>query len=334
MGDHPQDHGWRELYRLFAYGLEREAPELTEAVATLCKARSECSSTHLLTLLGIAVKEVTGDGFATLIEPSAPATQRLGALEATLRDRGEQIAGILTMRQNSFTAARRFMVVQVLLGAYFRIPPTPPVNFADLGTGLGILPRQLNSRALFERYSGELRWAGRKPAFQAVPLNARFGVERGPRPDLRWVRACYGATDYYRRLFQELELSRRVHEVEQAQVTYEEFDILDYQELIRFVSHREINVVNLSYVLYEIDAERRSRIIEVLRENLRPPGIIIVTEPVAELTKPGCTVSLYDESRADPQRLCTVSDGHFRGDVQPLEDYASFASRYPISFAM
>ena len=71
---------------------------------------------------------------------------------------------------------------------------------------------------------------------------------------------------------------------------FDEFDILEYEDLARFVRQRQINVVNLSYVLYEIDVERRSRILEVLRENLKPPGLIIVTEPVAELTKPGCTV--------------------------------------------
>jgi hypothetical protein len=321
------------LYRLFAYGLDLETTELADAVITFRKARSECSFTHLLTLLGIAVKEVAAEAFESLIEPATPAAERLSVLEATLRDNGEEIAGILAVRQNSFTAARRFLVVQVLLGAYFRIPPAYPVNFADLGTGLGILPRQLNSRVLFERFSRDLRWNGRKPAFRAVPLAARFGVERGPRPDLRWVRACYGATHYYRELFRELEMSRRVREVEEADVAYEEFDILEYGELARFIDRRQINVVNLSYVLYEIDADRRNRIIDVLNESLFPPKLIIVTEPGAELTRPGCTVSLHDDSRTGSQRLCIVSDGHFRGDVQPLQDYASFVSRYPIPFA-
>jgi hypothetical protein len=61
-----------------------------------------------------------------------------------------------------------------------------------------------------------------------------------------------------------------------------------------------------------------------------PPRVIIVTEPIAELAQPGCTVTLYDDSRSAPQRLCVVSDGHFRGDVLPLADYASFVARHPV----
>lgn len=35
LGQHPQDHGWRELYRLFATGLDGgEAPQLREVVRT------------------------------------------------------------------------------------------------------------------------------------------------------------------------------------------------------------------------------------------------------------------------------------------------------------
>lgn len=330
LGDHPQDHGWRELYRLFAYGLEREVPELGDMIVTFRKERSECSFTHLLTLLGIAVKEVVPESFDALIDTVPPPSQRLDALETTLREKGREIAGILALRQNSFTAARRFLIVQIILGAYFQVTPSRRVNFADLGTGLGILPRQLNSWQLFERFTRDLRWNGKQPSFLPIPLAARFGVERGPRPDLRWVRACHGATDYYAELYRELEISLSTPGVATVDVSYSEFDILELEKLASFVHRHRINAVNLSYVLYEIEPDRRDHIIDVLREAMHSPKIIIVTEPVAELAKPGCTVTLHDESRSTPQRLCTVSDGHFKGSVSPLEDYASFVSRYPI----
>ncbi|MCO8277692.1 hypothetical protein M1L60_44675, partial [Actinoplanes sp. TRM 88003] len=209
-------------------------------------------------------------------------------------------------------------------------PAELAVNFADLGTGLGVLPRQLNSLILFDRFSADLRWNGRQPLFQPIPLAARHGVDRGPRPDDQWVQACYGATDYYADLYRELELSLDAPEVREASVRYHEFDILERRDLARFVRHHRINAVNLSYVLYEIEPERRALVIEVLRRTLRPPGIIVVTEPVAELTKPGCTVTVYDDSQSSPQRVCLVSDGHFRGDVLPLDDFESFVARHPV----
>ena len=331
LGRHPQDHGWRELYRLFAYGLELEAPELSNTIVTFHKARPECSLAHLMTLLGIAVKEVRPDSFDDLIKTEDPSANRLEVLEATLRERGEDVAGILALRQNSFTAARRFLIVQVILGAYFEnAAPGSRVNFADIGTGLGLLPRQLNSRRLFNRFSRELLWDGQEPSFRAIPLGARFGVDRGPMPDLRWVHACYGATAYYAALYQELVLSLRLPEVYAADVSYTEFDILDHDALASFVHEQRLNAVNLSYVLYEIEPGRRGNIIEVLRHALHPPKVILITEPVAELAQPGCTVTLYEESTVFPQRLCAVSDGHFRGSVRPLEDYDSFIGRHPI----
>ncbi|MBL7258517.1 hypothetical protein [Paractinoplanes lichenicola] len=330
LGDHPQDHGWRELYRLFAYGLEQEAPDLGNTVTTSRKARSECSFTHLMTLLGIAVKKVGPASFDELVDARIPPAQRLAALEVTLRDKGGDITEILTSRQNSFTAARRVLVVQIILGAYFGGGRGNTVDFADLGTGLGVLPRQLNSQILFDRFSADLRWNGRQPLFQPIPFAARHGVDRGPRPDDQWVHACYGATEYYADLYRELELSLDAPGVMETAVRYHEFDILKQRELARFIRRYQINAVNLSYVLYEIEPERRALVIDVLRKSLRAPEIIIVTEPVAELTKPGCTVTVYDDSRAAPQQVCMVSDGHFRGDVLPLDDFESFVDRHPV----
>jgi hypothetical protein len=321
MAGHPQDHGWRELYRLFSYGLQEGAPELTNTVRTFRKSRSDCSHAHLITLIGIAVKEVDPISFGVTVDTGRARSARLETLESTLREHGEEIAGILALRQNSFTAARRFLVPQIVLGAYFA-RSGGAVNFADLGTGLGALPRQLNSRRLFDEFSRDLSWPGAAPVYQPIPLAARFGVERGPMPDVRWVHACYGAGPYYAALYQELMLALATPEVAAADVSYAELNLLAEDALRAFLIGNRINAVNLSYVLYEIDPDSRNRIIDVLTEVLRPPKLILITEPVADLAEPGCTVTLHDDSRQSPRLLFTVSDGHLRGTVSPTASSA------------
>jgi hypothetical protein len=39
LGEHPQDHGWRDLYRLFSHGLDGSAPNLTATVMSHHSAR-------------------------------------------------------------------------------------------------------------------------------------------------------------------------------------------------------------------------------------------------------------------------------------------------------
>ena len=151
-------------------------------------------------------------------------------------------------------------------------------------------------------------------------------------PDLRWVRACYGVSDYYARLYGELLFTLSASEVQVADVRHEEFDLLDTEALTSFVKRHKINAVNLSYVLYELRPESRLNIVETLVRALYPPGVVIVTEPREELAGQGCTVTLFDQLCDSPQLVCAVSDGHFMGAVTPLMDYRAFVSRYPVYF--
>lgn len=51
------------------------------------------------------------------------------------------------------------------------------------------------------------------------------------------------------------------------------------------------------------------------------------------LNKPqGCDVLVYCADRPAPYRLCSVSDGHFTGEVTALEDYEEFTEKYPIPY--
>jgi hypothetical protein len=332
LGQHPHDHGWRELYRLFAYGLAQEtaAPQLADAVATAQVRHPSQSAVHLVTLLGIAVNAVAGRAIPDLLSDRPPAG-RLAALEVLLRRHRPEIDQILAQRQNSFTAPRRFLVPQVLLAAYFA-KQDHPARFADLGTGLGILPRQLNSKTLFERFSDDLAWPDGYPVYQRIPLEARYGVDRGPFPDLAWVRSCYGPSAYYTAQFHELIENRALPEIEQAEVRYQELDLTDTRSLCRFIAEHGINAANLCYTLYEIEPPKRAAIVDAVAETLSEPGLMIVTEPHGDLTQPGCTVTVQDRARPVPRPLCAISDGHFRGLVTPLAGYREFLEQYPIRF--
>jgi hypothetical protein len=164
------------------------SPEVVRLVVAFRSHRPTNSCSHLITLLGIAVKSAAPAALDRLVSDEH-VDMRLDLLEEILNQNSREMLGTLFRRQNSFTGARRFLLPQVLLSSYFgqlRVA----CNFADLGTGLGILPRQLNSRALFESLGGELEWPDGNPPFRAIPLNVRFGVDRGPLPDLAWVRTA------------------------------------------------------------------------------------------------------------------------------------------------
>jgi hypothetical protein len=217
LAEHPQDHGWRDLYRVFSYGLDRSAPNLTATVLAHHTARPASSETHLLTLLGIALKEIAPEPFDSIVSGSN-ANVRLASLEETLYQYGAGISEIIRSRQNSFTSARRFLVPQVILSAFFARQDGQEARFADFGTGLGVLPRQLNSAEQYGEFAADLVWPNGVPAFRRIPLAARFGVDRGPMPDLNWVHACYGRSQYYTHLYSELLHTRASTEVKSAEV--------------------------------------------------------------------------------------------------------------------
>jgi len=117
-----------------------------------------------------------------------------------------------------------------------------------------------------------------------------------------------------------------------APVTYVELDLLDGERLASFITENRINAANLSYVLYELQPERRQLIINRLADTLAMPSLLIVTEPVQELGRAGCQVSLYTAPGQPPLSFCHVSDGHFKGHISPLQDYDSFVHKYPIPY--
>lgn len=264
------------------------------------------------------------------IQGSAPTMQRMSALESVLDKHATNIISIICDRRNSFTGARRHLVPQVILGAYFGIREVDNIGFADFGTGLGILPRQINCETLYRRFSPDLPWPGGVPRFRKVPIARSWAVDCGPAPDLAWVRTCYGSSSYYADLLEELMSTLDVLDTEGSPSEFQEVDLLDTGAVAHFLREHPVHAGNLSYVLYEIDPKMRNRVLTTVRAGLRPPGLLIVTEPNGELSRPGCTVEVYCQDRRDPYRLCAVSDGHFKGEVTALRDYSTFFARHPI----
>jgi hypothetical protein len=333
LAEHPQDHGWRDLYRVFSHGLDRSAPNLTATVLAHHSARPTSSATHLLTLLGIALKESAPGSFESIISDRS-AEFRLDALEEALSHHQAEISEIITRRQNSFTSARRFLVPQVLLSAYFAQQDGQEARFADFGTGLGILPRQLNSPEQYGAYASDLVWPNGVPSFRQIPLAARLGVDRGPMPDLNWVHACYGKSEYYAHLYNELLHTIASSEVKKADVGYAEIDLLNFGSVADFIREHKVNVASLSYVLYELESAKRSAIVKMLVSELYPPGVLLVSEPHKELHSQGVVVEFYHSGNDTPQTVCYVTDGHYKGYILPLEDYDAFVEEYPIEYKL
>lgn len=330
LGHHPQDHGWRDLYRLFSYGLDRSTPNLIGAILAGIKARPSLSATHFLTLLGIAIK-VAAPEYFDAIRVDGPMDIRLRALEDVLYRHRDLIAATVRTRQNSFTASRRFLVPQVILSSYFSNNKYK-MAFADFGTGLGILPRQLNSDRQYNAFASDLLWPEGIPVFRPIPVASKLGVDKGPFPDLEWVHACYGQSEYYAELYNELVDAFHDADVRSADVDLVELDLLDLDSLRQFIHQHRINAANFSYVLYELEHSRRALIIETVARELHPPGVLIVAEPHKDLQGQGTVVELYHGGAIIPLTLCFVSDGHYKGYVMPLDDYDWFIKNFPIAY--
>ncbi|MFC4337938.1 hypothetical protein [Salininema proteolyticum] len=328
LADHPHDHGWRELYRLLALGLSRRSPSLTSLLSSARVLRPGSGAVHLVTLFGIALRSTANGLFAGMADRTDDET-RLGLLEEAAASRRADILATMASRQNSFTGTRRFLTVQVLTAAVF--DRRGPARFADLGTGLGLLPRQLNSPRLYHRFAPGLSWEGGTPPYRPIPLERRYGVDKGPMPGLDWVRRCYGASPYYDRLADELESVHTDPELGRVPVRWSEFDLTDTAALRRFVVRERINAVNLSYLLYQLTPADKEAILATLRSALAPPGFILVTEPRGELGLPGCEVLVRTEATgAEPLRVYRVSSGHYRGRAARLEGHRAFEELYPI----
>lgn len=327
---HPQDHGWRALFAAMDFLLHEGSVPLVRILDACAVARPKCSASHILTLLGMSLKAIADNhpqAGAALFQ-STTLRDHARVLEGILQDHEEVITQTLLTRQNSFTGVRRFLVPQVIFARYLRRCGVKRANLLDVGTGLGLLPRQLNSRTVFERFAPELVWPFGIPRFQTIPIGSRIGIDRSPLPDLQWVRNCYGPSRYYDALFQELLWVVHRPEVTTSDAVLVEMDMLDLGELRALIRRERIQAINCSFVLYQYESAVRSEVIAEMVTSMVPPGLLISMEPRGDLTLQGCQIVLYGAGVLDPIRFATVSDSHFVGQVLRADHYDAFTKAY------
>lgn len=321
MSLHPQDHGWRQIYSHIAQALSDDAEPLMTLVNNI-PGVSNLAPAYVIGLMAISLQQLWHE-------------QRHGAEHRPRRLPGGEIVGLardhqLTLRsilanhRNSFTGVRRFLVPQVLLARHFAGAERGAVTFLDIGTGIGVLPRQLDSHTCFDRFEADLAWPRDQPTFAKIGLGTRFGMELSPAPDLDWVHNCYGPSDYYDQLFAEMQESLAMAEVRATELSIIDQDACELPALGQFIADHSVLAVTAVYSLYQYAAPMRRAIAETIHRSLPPGGIFLDIEPNPSLDQPGCLVEAWIGGVPDKLTVCRVSDGHFQGFVMAAKDYDRF----------
>lgn len=330
MVDHPQrHHGWGTFYQCLDHALGRPRSVVAQLAADALGARPLMGLAHLATLLGATTRMLAaGSPVAAVFDPTLPVAVRADLLEEVFGRHADTVASTLRSRSNSFSCARRFLVPQLVIGAYVASHGLRQVSVLDIGTGLGLIPRQLNHRESFDRFARDLKGSDILP-YHEIPIYRRHGVDTPPLPDLAWVRHCHGPSSYYEQRFDELLWAH--HQTAHVSPSLEVFalDLLDEDQVTSFFSANTYEIVIGSFVLYESASAARRRIVNRVVESLAPQGIFVSMEPTATaLTRQGCQVHVYVAGTSEPMHLFDVSDGHFMGRLTPGTDWAAFASEH------
>lgn len=326
MRQHPQGHhGWSTFYETLGSVLQSPTRPVPRALRRCWRERPELSMAHVATLLGMAVRQVTvaEQRALEIFNHQLELPERIAHLDEVLTQWGARIERILLDRHNSFTGARRFLVPQLLIGNFARSSGLAEVRFLDLGTGLGLLPRQLNQRAIFDRFADDFSWPDSGLGYAEIPLACRHGVDRAPLPDLAWVRACHGPSRYYEERFRELLWClEQVRDVETVRI--EELDLLKADQLAGLLTAGRYNAITCNFVLYQYDAGIGRRIVETVVSAMDPSGIFICMELDPTMATPGCHVLVYLAGSPTPYHIATVADAHFIGTATRGPDYDRF----------
>ncbi len=330
LRQHPQDHGWGAFFDAIDTLLQRKSRPLNRILSVSISARPNASAPLIITLLGASVKRIIDSypHLATVLQDSQLLRDNPKRLEAVLAEYEDLILDTLLNRQNSFTGTRRFLVPQTIFSRYFARQAVDGVNFLDVGTGLGLLPRQLNGPEAFDRFSACLEWPFGTATYRPVPLALRYGIDRPPIPDLDWVRHCYGPSRYYDRLFNELLWVLGLPEVVRSSACILALDVLDARKLGAFIRNHHIQAAQCGFVLYQYQPATREAVIASIVENLAQPGLLISMEPRGDLTEQGCHIRLFLAGRQEAVRFAVATDSHMVGCILPDEDYKEFTTEY------
>ncbi|KOU61311.1 hypothetical protein ADK57_28030 [Streptomyces sp. MMG1533] len=319
MRQHEQgNHGWSLFHEcLSKVGESESSGGLDRLLSTMWRQRPHISDAHAITLLGIAVRQLAlqDEGLADVFRAELSVARRVPALADALSERALDVMRLMESHSNSYTGARRFLVPQLVVGAFAAFRNIRQVRFLDLGTSVGLLPRQLNNKAVYDRFAGDLHWHPAPLPFRVIPLDYVGGVDRPPLPTLDWVRACHGPSDYYEQRFEEVRWSLGQAETAGTEVALRPLDILDFPALEAFLRAHRINVVTCNFVLYQYSDDIRNRVVETVMRALEPPGLLLSMEPSHALARMGCVVHAYQNGSTRPLHVADVSDGHFMGTV-------------------
>ncbi|MFG2297758.1 hypothetical protein [Streptomyces sp. NPDC048603] len=332
MQQHEQgNHGWSVVHESMALlAGSGSAPAMDRLLESVNRARSRMSTSHLVTLIGIALRTVAAQDSRAkaLFSPELSASDRAELLSRTLEEHHDRITTVLTSRSNSFTGARRFLIPQLLLGSYAAHHSIHAIRLLDVGTGIGLLLRQLNNRAVFDRFARDLEWSPQPPPYRTIPLVERHGVDAPPLPTLEWVRACHGPSAYYDERFSEVlwsleqttsagtSASASAGTSAEVSPTISALDILDLRALAGYLRTHRINVVTCNFVLYQYDEATRAEVIATIKEALSPPGLLLGMEPRDGLRRMGARVEAHltgGTGSTGPLHVADVSDAHVLG---------------------
>ncbi|MEU2977640.1 hypothetical protein ABZ678_11695 [Streptomyces hirsutus] len=334
MCHHQQgSHGWSAFHEcLGVVAASRHPAGLDRLLASLWRSRPHISDAHTITLLGIAVRHhLRRLGSPTeVFDPEQPLAHRASALAHLLETQGHAISRHMESHSNSYTGARRFLLPQLVIGAFAESRGMRGVRLLDLGTSIGLLPRQLNNEVIFRRFAPDLRWHPAAPPYRPIPLDFVCGVDRPPLPTLEWVRTCHGPSDYYEQRLAEVLWSLEQSSLKQSsreqssperpgnaadEVRLLPLDLLDSPRLAGFLTEHRINVVTCNFVLYQYGSGTREELVRTVMRALGTPGLLLVMEPSHALARKGCTVHAYRDGSTEPLHVADVSDAHFMGDV-------------------
>ncbi|PJN22572.1 hypothetical protein [Kitasatospora sp. CB02891] len=326
MQGHQQGHhGWNAFHRALLDLTASSDPALDRILAAVRHKRPSMSDSHLITLLGIAVRQLasTHPDVASVFEPGALPAERSRSLGAALDRHETEAVDLLTSHSNSFTGARRFLVPQLLIGGFARHFGVDEVRLLDVGTGLGALPRQLNNREVFDRFAADLTWLPERPPYLDIPLAVRHGIDAAPLPTTDWVGSCHGPSAYYEDRWSELVWSLERAAATAGQVRLSALDVLDRAQLAGFLRTHRFNVITCNFVLYQYEREVRERLIAELVGQLAAPGLFLSMEPSHDLVRQGSRVTGYLAGDPRPLHLADAEDAHFIGRVTAGADLAA-----------
>ncbi|MCJ1676145.1 DUF2332 domain-containing protein [Streptomyces sp. APSN-46.1] len=320
MQQHEQgNHGWSVVHESIALlAGSGSAPAVDLLLESVRLTRPRMSTSHLITLIGIALRTVAAQDprAEALFSPELPAAVRAKLLSETLKEHHDRITAVLTGRSNSFTGARRFLIPQLLLSSYAAHHAVDGIRLLDMGTGIGLLPRQLNNRVVFDRFAPDLEWSPQPPPYRTIPLVERHGIDAPPLPTLEWIRACHGPSAYYDERFSEVLWSLEQTASADTSSIISALDILDLPALTRYLRTHRINVVTCNFVLYQYDEATRGEVIATIKEALAPPGLLLGMEPRDGLRRMGARVEAHLTSgtgSTGPLHIADVSDAHVLG---------------------